>query len=464
MKTLYVKEIVENIGGTLLTNREEQPIRHVVVYPHLLRRRSLYFDMARRSKINESKWKQLSDLVIVTDRPAYFLGKNPSWSIIEVEHSHRAYWKFIDYYRSLWEIPVIGVTGTCGKTTVKEMIAHILSKSYRVQSTYKSKNALDRNLQYLLGFDERTDAAVMEMGVARPNDLLKSCRYFKPQIGIITTIGTDHLEHCKTQENYILEKAKLLKGLDNKGTLIINGDDENIKKIDLSKFEGEIIRFGQSEDADYRAMDIRYTEGGMTFILIAYEEKYTAFVPGYGEHNVYNAMASLAAVQEVGMDLEEAIDRLKSFHHVESHLELHIGLNGCTVIDDTWSSNPTSAGAALKVLKEIADGKKTVAVFGRMELLGEQTEQQHALVGEKVARYGIDTLITIDETAAHIGKRAFELGMPLERIYRCKSPRKIFNILKQQLNQQTIVLIKTSMLDSRTKLIKRVLLKERKRR
>lgn len=456
MKSLLVKELAKAIGGAVAQGTGHQMIRRVVTRAPLLGPHTLLFDLPKSGAVRPA-----AAGVVVTSHVKRFAASG-KLTIVYVPNVHAAYWRFVRYYRRQFSLPVIGVTGTCGKTTTKEMIAHILAGERKVHYTEKSSNSLQRNLSYLLGINDRTQAAVFELGVAAKNDLLHSCRYFQPQIGIITTIGVDHLEHCGTQENYIREKAKLLQGLQNKGTLILNGDNANCKKIDLRKYRGRVITFGLSEGTDFRAADIRYAGEGMTYTLHTGERSVPVFVPGLGEHNVMNSLAALAAAQVVGMSLDDAIERLSTFTHIEGHLQHARGINGSIVLDDTWSSNPTSAEAAIKVLKQVAEGRKTVAVLGKMGLLGKYAKQQHEQIGKVVVEQGIDYLLTMDDVARHIGISALRQGMKPRNVFFCNHPKQAYSILRRLLDRESVALIKTSMLDSHSQFVKRITMKSEK--
>ncbi|MGO0062611.1 UDP-N-acetylmuramoyl-tripeptide--D-alanyl-D-alanine ligase [Brevibacillus fluminis] len=462
MKSLRVHEIAEAIGGAVVQGNDQETISRVVTRASQFGPHTLLFGLTKNRRQLQRAIHPPSSGVVVTSQAKRYAGRLAGLTIIRVPNAHAAYWRFVRYYRGLFSLPVIGVTGTCGKTTTKEMIAHMLSGQRNVHYTEKSSNSLQRNLRYLLGIDESTDAAVFEMGVAAKNDLLHSCRYFQPQIGIITTIGVDHLQHCGTQENYIREKAKLLQGLQNQGTLILNADDANCQKIDLSEFRGRVITFGRSDGVDFQASAIRYTADGMDYTLVTGGCSYPVYVPGFGEHNVMNSLASLAAAQIVGMRLEDAIERLATFTHLEGHLEHAPGINGSLVLDDTWSSNPTSAEAAIKVLKQVSAGRKTVAVLGKMGLLGKYTKQQHEKIGKVVVEQGIDYLVTMDNVSRHIGFAALRSGMKPDNIYMCKHPRRAYNVLRRLLDQESVVLIKTSMLDSHSQFVKKITMRSKK--
>ena len=445
--------------GQLLQGRDELIIRDIVTRAKNINSDTLYLDLHYEKSIHPKAFQKNFPYAIATDRPADFNGLPDNIILIRVADIKKAFWKFVGFYRNCFTIPVIGVTGTCGKTTTKEMIKHILSGWLKVNATYKSYNALFRNFGYLLNIDDQTQAAVFEMGVAYPGDIKTSCRYFKPQIGVITNIGIDHLQVFGTLDGYIKAKAEILEGLEYQGTLILNADDENISKIDLKNFKGKIIYFGFDDKAHFKVTNVIHEKLGISFTLQYAGCPYQVFIPGHGEFNVHNAAAAIAATHAVGLKIEPAAARLGSFQNVEKHFEFKKGINGSAIIDDTWSTNPTSAIAALKLLKSLADGKKTVAVLGKMSLLGKQSFKYHFETGAKVAQLGIDRLIVIGDGAEAIGHGALQQGMDQSKVHFCNDSATTYEVLKEVLDQNSIALVKTSMLASYSDLLKKIIIK-----
>lgn len=456
MKRLPLTVIAEKINGTVIRGTTHQIIRNVVTGNRRVKQGTLLFDLFRATHRIQNIGSEKYLAAIVTDKPEDLAGLSENITIVKVPSIREAYWKFIDFYRNLFNIPVIGVTGTCGKTTTKEMIAHILSGSFKVNATYKSYNALFRNLNYLLEINDRTQAAVYEMGLAFRGDLKISCRYFQPQVGVITNIGIDHMQAFQTLDAYIKGKAELLAGLNYRGTLVLNGDDLNIKKIDLQKFNGKVLYFGFDDRSHFRISSVTSEDEVIQFQICVGHETYRVSIPGLGEFNVYNAAAAIAAVNAIGLPIAEAAARLASFRNVEKHFEIKQGINGSTVIDDTWSTNPTSVAAALNLLKSHARGRKTIAVLGEMALLGHQSAAYHFMTGEKAAEIGIDRLIVMGDGADQIGYGALHNGMDPTRVHFCKDSAATREVLAKLLNAHTIALIKTSMLASYTELIHKI--------
>ncbi|HOQ24858.1 MAG TPA: UDP-N-acetylmuramoyl-tripeptide--D-alanyl-D-alanine ligase [Bacillota bacterium] len=456
MKQLSLRLIVDVLQGELQRDAGQGIVANVVASPQKLTPGALLFDLPRRRQLRTRPDLPRTAFAVVTDRPLYWAGLEGDFTIIRVPEIREAYWRFVDYYRNLFSIPVIGVTGTCGKTTTKEMIRHILAGSGRVIATYKSNNALSRNLGYLLEIDEETQAAVFEMGVAFPGDLEISCRYFKPQVGVVTNIGVDHLSGFGTLEAYIKAKAKIVEGLNYRGKLILNADDENSRRIDLSRFQGEVVTFGAGDQAHFRIADLRHQTRGISFRLEHQGRCYRLSIPGHGEFNALNAAAAIAAVHSLDFPVAEAVERLQSFQNVEKHFEFKPGINGSVIIDDTWSTNPTSVEAAAKLLKNLAHGRKTIAVLGKMALLGKESDNYHRKTGEKVGALGIDWLVVVGEGAEEIGRGAIASGMSEDRVYFCRDLVQTCQVLKKLLDNQTIALVKTSMLASFGDLIAKI--------
>jgi UDP-N-acetylmuramoyl-tripeptide--D-alanyl-D-alanine ligase len=445
MKSLSLTDILRQIGGHVLHGSGNPVIKNVKnrsrkqIDDHTL---VFHFD---RDQIRGKYWAENRSIVIVSDEPDQCTDLGEQIVLIKVDNVEEAYWKFIDYYRNLFQIPVIGVTGTCGKTTTKEMMRQILCEDYNVEATWMSMNSKSVNLRYLLGIDDETEVAVFEMPVCYPGYLRIACKYFQPEIRILLNIGVHHLADCETPEEYMKAKAEIVEGLDPvHGTLILNADDENIRKmVDVSHFQ-RVIYFGKSDGVHFQAKNIRYAKEGMNFTLEHQGEVYEVYVPGYGEHNVYNALSAIAAVSFAGVDIPTAIKRLAVFEQVEEHLEFKAGVNGCTVIDDTWNSSPLSMATALQVLKDVSQGKTSIALLGYMPQLGEgqYANQEYAKLGKKAVETNVDLLIVAGDEAKEIGRRAVELGMNKNKVHFCETGTEIYEILQPYLNEKAVLLLK----------------------
>ena len=458
MKAHILKELLQIIKGTVIQGNSDLLIKEAARYfEHIKQQNTLLFLVQHRN-IDFEHIAKYCPCAVIVDREVEELTQISDCIIIKVSNIDAAYDAFIHYYRQLFDIPVVAVTGTSGKTTTKDIIKHIIGTWYKVEGTIRSANGNPNNLIYLLRLDDSVQAAVYETAVGAPGDILYYCSHFSPNIGIITTIGVDHLDRCKTLQGYINAKAEMLSVIPESGTLILNADDENTKKIDKSACKGKIIYFGIDTPCLFRATDISYGNNGMNFTFTLNKMKYHVFVPGYGKHQVYNALAALAATHEIGIGITEAIKALASFKLLNNHCAVKKGLNQSTIIDDTWSTNPTSIEAAIQTLCDINKQHKKIALIGHIKQLGDCTIEYHKKVGQMVANYDIDCLITIGELGKVIASECSLSGYTGE-IFQFNQTPGAYDLLTNILNEETTVLIKCSMFDYEIKeLVKLIIL------
>lgn len=446
LQPISVQKLRTVLQGKLIHGSEQWSVQQAIYYNRhdLTKSHSLMF-VSRNDKINWQEVDRKGPSLIISDKSSTELKSAlANTTVLQVKSVAQAYWTFIEYYRGLFQIPVVALTGTCGKTTTKEMLKHIASKHWQVQASVSSKNEPRQSLPYLTGIEEKTQAAIFELGLGNTGNIKHQCMIYQPTIGIITNIGVHHLDGCLNLEGYIKAKAEIVEGIKEDGTLIINADDTNIKKISLKKFKGKIIKFGLHETADFKATNVEFANTGMKFTLEVDAITYNVFVPGYGEHQVYNALAAIAACREMGLTIRQAIAGLRTFKQMARHLEFTTGLGDSTIIDDTWTNNPTSVEAALKVLDMVGKEKKVILVLGDIKRLGNFEEKYHREIGSMVAERKIDTLITIGKRAEKIADQAQKDGTSAE-VHTFKEVTGVLELLKPKLDADTIVLIKGPM-------------------
>jgi len=440
---ITVKQIRTVLAGELIQGSNETSIQYGAYRLKQIRNKNTIF-FSKTSIVNWEPLKKFFPLVLVTHQTFTPKEHLKDLTVIKVSNSEEAFWKFVHYYRSLFQIPIVAITGTSGKTTTKEMVHHILTANKNVTATNITSNSRTAHFQYLLNIDEETEAAVFETAVGAPGDILNAGKYFKPTIGIITNIGSHHLNYCKSPEAYIQAKGEMLKILNQSGVLIINAEDKNTEKINLNEFHGRIIKVGKDLSCDFRAKNIQYIKSGMRFHILHKKNHYPMFVPGLGEHQVYNALAAIAAVYEMGVTIPEAINRMKTFKNLSHHLQVFEGMNGSTILDDTWSITTTSLEAALKVLNEVGRGKKKIAILGTLTDLGSWGYTIHKQAGEIICQLGVDVLITIGQHASIMAEHALKTGLNAQ-VYTYKNSPLVYHLLTEILDENSIVLIKGDM-------------------
>lgn len=451
MKALNLQNVIELIRGKIIKGDKDIILKNAAKSFKHIRNNTLYLDFYRRKSFDADILKKHQNVVVVTDELEKFKGIEATFTLIQVNDIKEAYWKFVEYYRSLFTIPVVAVTGTCGKTTTCEMIKHVLSKKYNVVSTrsaikiHETLNSYLRNLNYLSSMDEKTQVAVFETAVGAPGELSDSCRHFKPQIRILLNIGVYHLAGCKTPEAYAKAKAEILEGMNPlRDLLILNADDENIKKIDTSKIE-RIVYFGTDKKADFNIKHITCSAEGTDFAFSFRDKHYKCHLNTLGRHDAYNALAAIIAVKAIGIDIEESCELLNTFKTVYKHMELRTGKGGCQILDDSWNNTPTSLASALNVLEEIANGRRKAAIIGMMPNLGtgKYAEEQYAKMGKKVVEAGVDILVIIGNDPKDIGRTAVKLGMDENNVFYAKDQNDVDTYISPYMEKDTIILFKS---------------------
>ena len=358
---------------------------------------------------------------------------------IYVENTHEALLKLACFYRSQFEIPVVGLTGSVGKTSTKDMIHCVMSSQFE---TLKTQGNLNNNIGMpltLLKLDEKTEAAVIEMGMNHKGEISRLTKTLHPTIGVITNVGVAHIENLGSRENILAAKLEILDGLDKGSPLIINVDNDMLRTVERDDYK--IITYGiANKDADIVATNIETNEESVKFTVDAFGQTADVFVPIAGNHNIYNALAAIAVGHVLNIPLEKSVKSLENY--VPSGMRQKVvKQNEITRIVDCYNSNPDSCIAAIDVLRGIK-GKRKIAVLGDMLELGSFSAQSHADVGYFAASRNIDVLFTYGEEALNIADAAKKGGIENVRSYReCIALAKA---ISEEIREGDVILFKAS--------------------
>ncbi len=323
-------------------------------------------------------------------------------AVITVSDVWEAIWVVAKLFRDLHHIPVVGVTGSSGKTTTTHMIASIFSRRWKTHKTKGNLNLPEYLPAQIMRLQYGYQAAVFEIGMHRRGQVGWQSSIIQPEVGIITNIGIAHVEYLGNLEQIILEKSDIIKGMPEHGCLVLNADSPATKQIDLSGFKGKIAYFGLNNKADYTASEIMIRRRGTFFKAAIDGKQHYFFIPVYGRHNVYNALAAIAAARYYNFDIDTIKAGLAGFSQPKMRLQILPGLRQSVLIDDTYNANPDSIIAGLEVLKELSGKKTSVAVLGEMLEQGQYAPENHRKVGRKVEELEINWLITVGELAREI--------------------------------------------------------------
>lgn len=289
-------------------------------------------------------------------------------------------------YRSWFSIPFVALTGSVGKTTSKGMIYSVVSKKFNTLRTAGNLNNEIGVPKTLFGIEEYHQAAVIEMGMNHFGEISRLSQTVLPQIGVITNVGTAHIENLGSREGILKAKCEILDGMEKGSPLIINGDNELLSGYKNDDYR--LIRFGLSESNDMRAENIVPDSEGSHFTAVYGAERADAFVPAVGMHNVYNALCAMCVGVELGYTLKEAAEGLVDFIP-EGMRQKITPVKGMMFIEDCYNANLDSMCAALETLKTLKN-KRSIAVLSDMLELGDYSDEAHRKVGTKAAETGCD--------------------------------------------------------------------------
>jgi UDP-N-acetylmuramoyl-tripeptide--D-alanyl-D-alanine ligase len=342
-------------------------------------------------------------------------------ALISVRNSTAALQALAKAWRKEIKPLVVGITGSSGKTTTKDMVAAVLAQKYRIHKSRENHNNELGLPLTILSAPRETEAMVLEMGMRGLGQIAALCEICSPSIGVITNIGNTHLELLGSQEKIAEAKWELIASLPEEGTAVLNAEDffsiEKAKKTVIKKvFYGIEGRYVQPDVYGEKLQVSGFLK--TIFEANAYTEKTKIILPLPGKHNVLDALAALAVGLSCGVSLEQASLALERFELSKMRLEIFPGVAGSIVISDVYNANPASMKASLQVLSE-RGGSKTIAVLGEMYELGDAAISGHREVGQLASILKISELVTVGKLAEDIARGAMQAGLPAERIHVC---------------------------------------------
>jgi UDP-N-acetylmuramoyl-tripeptide--D-alanyl-D-alanine ligase len=311
----------------------------------------------------------------------------------------------------LWAKPLIGVTGSTGKTTTKEAIAHVLSSRFRVLKSEGNFNNHFGLPLMLLKIEPEHDLAVIEMGMSHAGEIAALAKIAQPEIGVVTNVAPVHLEFFESVAGIARSKYELIEALPATGTAVLNADDEYVSQFGRD-FRGKIVLYGMRASADVRAENIQpQGADGSTFDVVVGSCRESAVLHLVGAHNIYNALAAVAVGLERGLSPSEAVAALASLAPADKRGQV-VKLGNITVINDCYNCNPKALNAMVDALAAMP-AKRRIVVAGEMLELGSSGEDLHREAGLHIASKKIDVLLGVRgqaeqmvEAAGHAGMRA----------------------------------------------------------
>lgn len=446
---MKIREIVEVTNGKLIIGNLEEDIGEFCRDTRIIKKGYTYIGIKGENFDGNQLWKEaiqngattliLQDINVEDEKDIELEGIN----IIIVEDTIKAMAEIAKYKRSLYgkDFTTVGITGSVGKTSTKDIIANVVSQKYRTLKTQGNRNN-NIGLPFTIFGLENHEASVIEMGMNHFGEISELAKIAMPTISVITNIGTSHIGNLGSRENILKAKLEILDGMEKK-ILVINNDDDLLHKLYLENEDIEIHTYGIENKSEIMAEDIVLNENDSEFICDLKGQKFKVEVPVGGVHFVYNALCAITVGNLLGLDIEEIKRGIATFELTKKRMDITHLKNGVTVINDSYNASFESMRASLKYLNGL-NGNRKIAVLGDMFELGDFSEELHEKVGKEVFKNNIDILICCGENAKYIAESAKREGMNQDNVYYLDNRTKIKDIVEQIWNKNDVILFKAS--------------------
>ena len=456
MKEIYARDVVKISNGEIICGNENEVLENFINDTREIKEGYVYVGFKGEHNDGNLFYEKALEngakvCILQKDSVKYKLNvdeikkKYSNRVIILVEDTIKAIQQIAEYKRSLYDIPVVGITGSVGKTSTKDIISSVMAKKYNVLKTLGNFNSQIGLPLTVLRLKEDNNAMVVEMGMSALGEISNITKVAKPTIAVITNVGTAHIGNLGSRENILKAKLEILDGLQDGGTLVINNDNDMLfkwnKENQNKKFK--VITFGIENKSDIMPYDIVSTENGSTYKIDIDGKTYNIKVTVGGNHFVLNSLCAIAVGRLLNIEMEDILNGIANFELTKRRMQVEKNKNGVTIINDCYNANYDSMKAAIEYLGKINASKK-IAVLGDMLELGGFSKGLHEKVGEEVAKNNVDILITVGSLAKDIAKKAIEKGMQEKDIYTCNNNNEAIELIRKKANKGDAVLLKAS--------------------
>lgn len=445
MKEMKTAELISAMQGTLEAGSLQTKVTGVCIDSRKASGGDAFFAIAGNRVDGHAYVEQAilagctAVIVSKTDPSLLALAENKGAATILVKDTELALRELAKYYLSLFPIAKIGVTGSTGKTTTKDMLYHILTERFQTVRNLVNYNNLIGLPLSVFQVTEQTEAVILEMGMDRLGEIHELVDIVKPKIGLITNIGLSHIERLGSRENILKAKLEITDFFGASDLLIINGDNDMLEQVE-SNGAFRVLKTGKTQAAQLTITELKDEgEEGIAFRLTgaSQSEAFTLKLPGL--HNASNASLAVAAAMELGMTMKEAAHGLSKMTNPDKRLNIR-EKNGIKVIDDTYNASPDSMRAAIDVLTGIR-GTRHIAILGDMFELGDREEEYHFQIGEYASHAGVNVVISVGKNAGFIAEGARKGGT---KAVHFETKDLLLVVLAQWIRPGDVVLVKGS--------------------
>ena len=437
-------QILKATRGKLISGSKSVPIRSISIDSRTIKRQEAFLAIKGNNfdghdYITQAIKKGASCIIKEEKNKNKVRG---SVACIEVKDTLKALGDIAGFWRKRFDIPVIAVSGSNGKTTAKDMIAWVLSQKFKVLKNEGTKNNQIGLPLTVLNLDDSYDLVVLELGTNHPGEIEYLTSVARPNIGVITNIGHAHLEYFGNLSGVFKEKAALIHNLNNPAIAVLNADDRFLKNEITKKTKRTfVVGFGIKNQSDFFASNIVQHKYSLNFCVNRRQE-FKLNTLGY--NNIYNALIAGAIARIFGLDYKDIAARLTNFNFPRGRLRF-IRSGNIGFIDDTYNSNPNSLKQALNALDKFQTAGRKIFIMGDMLELGRKARAFHIQAGREAAKI-CDSLIAVGRFSKLAADSAKDSGLSIENIFTCRTTQEAAKILRARLSVKNsdIVLVKGS--------------------
>ncbi len=444
MNYLSIEEVVNACNGHLASkSKEVESINELVIDSRLANKNNAFFAIIGETLdghkfINSAIENGCKTIIKNKNNDLEIIGDDVN--VIEVENTEFALGDISRYYKNKFDIPYIGVTGSVGKTSTRDMVFATVSSEYKTLKNMKNLNNQFGVPLTLTNLDESYECAVIEMGMSGFNEIEYLVNIVNPKIGVISNIGLSHVERLGSREGIFKAKMEITTNFDENCTLIVNGDDDMLATLKGKELNYNLKTFGFEKDNTIYCVDFEMNDNDTTFNIMIDGNVEKFYIPTVGKHNIYNAMAAILVGRTLGISLDKIRDGLGNLEITKSRMDV-IKTDNYTVIDSVYNASVDSMRAALNVLNRYENRK--VAVLGDMFEMGSYAEFGHREVGKEASK-NADILIAVGKDARFMVEEAVANGMNKENTYHFETKEEAMENFKDILQQGDVILVKAS--------------------
>lgn len=447
MKNLTVEDIVRESKGRLILGNKKNVCRTFSKDTRQIKKGDIYIGIKGEKFDGNKFWREALEkgaAGVIIEKNNYTDDDKRKFEnkiIIEVEDTLEALYCIAKYKRSLYNIPVIAITGSVGKTSTKDIVANVVNKKYTTLKTLGNNNN-NIGLPFTILKMQNEEAMVLEMGMNHFGEISLLTSIAKPTICIITNIGTSHIGNLGSRENILKAKLEILEGCENPVVIINNDNDLLHNWYEENKDKLNIKTYGIKEKSDLNAKNIKLESSNSKFDLKLNGKEETINVPVGGEHFILNSLCAAMVGKVLKINNQKIKEGIESFELTKKRMDITELENGVKVINDAYNASLESMKASLGVLSEFKENRK-IAILGDMFELGKYSKELHKKVGEEVIKNNIDILICSGTNSKYIIEKARK-KMKDENVYYLENKEEILEVLKEVIKPGDVVLLKAS--------------------